>query len=272
VTIDRRDIYQHGPFKPLTKGLRKTGGRNNTGQITCWHRGGGCKRLYRFVDFKREKEALKGEVQRIEYDPNRTGYIALVKYDRGENGDMFSYILAPQTLKPGDSVTSGTTAPLKPGNALKLQNIPTGMKIHNIELTPGKGGQMCRSAGCSSTLVQKGEDGYAVLRLPSGEQRKVSLHCRASVGAMSNPQNKNRVIGKAGYKRLMGFRPTVRGVAMNPVDHPHGGGEGKTSGGRPSVSPWGVPCKGHRTRKKNKRSDKYIVLSRHKAKKRKRRK
>lgn len=198
---------------------------------------------------------------------------------------MFSYVLAPQALKPGDPITSGADAPLKPGNTLKLKNIPTGMKIHNIELTPGKGGQMCRSAGCSGSLVQKGEDGYAVLRLPSGpkvltvnnnlmllgEQRRVSLHCRATVGVMSNPQNKNRVIGKAGYKRLMGFRPTVRGVAMNPVDHPHGGGEGKTSGGRPSVSSWGIPCKGHRTRKRNKPSDKFIVLSRHKAKKKKRR-
>ncbi len=193
-------------------------------------------------------------------------------------------------MKPGDTISSGTDAPLKPGNTLRLRNIPTGMKIHNVELVPGKGGQMCRSAGCSSTLVQKGDDNYAVLRLPSGnasshrsmlwvmltgggclgEQRKVSLHCRATIGVMSNPQNKNRVIGKAGYKRLMGFRPTVRGVAMNPVDHPHGGGEGKKSGGRrSSVSPWGIPCKGHRTRKRGKRTDKYIVVSRHQAKRRK---
>eukprot|EP00210_Caulerpa_lentillifera_P001215 g1171.t1 len=272
VTIDRREIYPHGPFKPLTKGLRKTGGRNNTGRITCRHRGGGRKRLYRFIDFKRETENLKAEVQRIEYDPNRTGYIALVKYDQGENErTMYSYILAPQKVKPGDTIMSGDEAPLKPGNSLKLRNIPTGMRIHNIELVPGRGGQMCRSAGCYSTLLQKGEDGYGIVRLPSGEQRKLRLDCRATIGVMSNPQNKNRVIAKAGYKRLMGIRPTVRGVAMNPVDHPHGGGEGRTSGGRPSVSPWGVPCKGgYRTRKKSKWTNKFIVLSRHKLKKRRR--
>lgn len=197
---------------------------------------------------------------------------------------MYSYVLAPQKVKAGDMIMSGVEAPLKPGNTLKLHNIPTGMRIHNIELVPGRGGQMCRSAGCYSTLLQKGEDGYGTVRLPSGgdtlssennvllgEQRKLRLDCRATIGVMSNPQNKNRVIAKAGYKRLMGIRPTVRGVAMNPVDHPHGGGEGRTSGGRPSVSPWGVPCKGgYRTRKKGKWTDKFIVLSRHKLKKRRR--
>ena len=250
------------PVKALTEGLRKTGGRNNHGRVTAWHRGGGHKRRYRLIDFKRRKFGVAAAVERLEYDPNRSAFIALIKYDDGE----LAYILAPQRLQPGDRVIADERVDVKPGNAAPLRSVPVGTILHNVELKPGKGGQLARSAGTYVQLV--GRDGdYAQLRLSSGEIRRVRAECIGSIGAVSNPDHQNINYGKAGRMRWLGRRPTVRGVAMNPVDHPHGGGEGRTSGGRHPVTPWGKPTKGARTRSKRK-SNRLIVRSRHLAKKR----
>ena len=262
VLVDRSELWKGGPVKSLTEGLTGNGGRNNLGRVTARRRGGGAKRLYRKVDFKRRKFDVQGAVQRIEYDPNRSSFIALIKYDDGE----LSYILAPQRLKVGDFVISGERVDVKPGNAMPLASIPIGTIIHNIEMKPKKGGQIARAAGGYAQLVGR-DGGMAQLRLQSGEVRLVPGACMATVGAVSNPDNSNVKLGKAGRKRWMGKRPSVRGVAMNPVDHPHGGGEGRTSGGRHPVSPWGKPTKGKRTRS-NKSSDKMIIRSRHARKKR----
>ena len=256
VQVDRSDLWKGGPFKPLTKGLIKTGGRNNQGRITSWHKGGGHKRLYRVIDFKRTKLDVFALVERIEYDPNRTAFIALLKFEDGE----YSYILAPQKLNVGDRVISSENADIRIGNCLPLKVIPVGTTLHNIEMKPGKGGQIARSAGSSVDLVGK-DSGYAQIKLRSGEFRLVPLECKATVGVVSNPDQKNINLGKAGRNRWLGRRPHVRGVAMNPVDHPHGGGEGKTSGGRHPVTPWGFPTKGKKTRK-NKRTTKFIIKRR----------
>ncbi len=256
VLIDRSQLYKGRPVKELTEGLKKSGGRNNSGKITTRHIGGGHKRRYRLVDFKRRKFDVGATVDRIEYDPNRTAFIALLKYDDGE----VAYILAPQRLKVGDRVVAGEKADIKPGNAMPMKSIPVGTIIHNVELKPGKGGQMARSAGAYVQLVGK-DQGMALLRMPSGEQRLVRAECMATIGAVSNPDNQNQNLGKAGRKRWMGVRPTVRGVAMNPIDHPHGGGEGRTSGGRHPVTPWGKPTKGKRTRT-NKRTQNMILRRR----------
>ncbi len=256
VIVDRSNLYKGDPVKKLSQGLNKSGGRNNSGHVTSWHRGGGHKRKYRIIDFKRRKFDVKGTVERIEYDPNRTAFIALITY---EDGDQ-SYILAPQRLSPGDIVEAGPKADIKPGNALPISNIPVGTLIHNIELKPGKGGQLARSAGTYVQLVGR-DRGYAILRLTSGEVRLVRSECMASIGAVSNPDQQNIKIGKAGRNRWLGKRPHVRGVVMNPVDHPHGGGEGRTSGGRHPVTPWGKPTKGKRTRN-NKKTDRLIVRRR----------
>ena len=258
VTVDRSDLWKGKPVKKLTRGLTKTGGRNNRGRTTMWHRGGGHKRKYRMVDFKRRKFDMEGTVERLEYDPNRTAFIALVTYADGEQ----SYILAPQRLGPGDKVVAGARADIKPGNAMPLSAIPVGTVVHNVELKPGKGGQMARAAGTYAQLVGR-DAGYALLRLASGEVRMVRAECMATVGAVSNPDQQNIKLGKAGRKRWLGRRPVVRGVVMNPVDHPHGGGEGRTSGGRHPVTPWGVPTKGKRTRN-NKKTDRLIVRRRRK--------
>jgi len=257
VAVVNPDLYKGDPERSLTEGLKKSGGRNNNGRITSFHRGGGHKRLYRMVDFKRNNFGLAGRVERIEYDPNRTAHIALIVYGNGDK----RYILAPQGLRPGDTVSSGPDAEIRPGNALPLNNIRVGTLLHNIELKPGKGGQMARSAGASVQLMGK-EGGRAVLRLPSGEFRRVDIRCMASIGVMGNSDHSNRKVGKAGRSRWLGIRPNVRGVVMNPVDHPHGGGEGRTSGGRHPVTPWGVPTKGHKTRQKNKASDRDIIRRR----------
>ena len=257
VLVDKSELYKGGPIKALTEGLTKSGGRNNTGRISMRRQGGGHKRKYRMIDFKRTKRDVPGTVERIEYDPNRTAFIALIKYDDGE----LSYILAPQRLKVGDKVVSASKADVKPGNAMPMANMPIGTIVHNVEMKPGKGGQIARSAGCYAQLVGR-DQGYAQLKLMSGELRVVRAECMASVGAVSNPDQQNIKLGKAGRKRWLGKRPEVRGVAMNPVDHPHGGGEGRTSGGRHPVSPWGVPTKGKRTRS-NKATDKYIIRRRH---------
>jgi large subunit ribosomal protein L2 len=256
VLIDRSQLHKGRPVKELTEGLKKTGGRNHFGRITTRHIGGGHKRRYRMVDFKRRKFDVSATVERIEYDPNRTAFIALIKYDDGE----LAYILAPQRLKAGDRVVSGEKADIKPGNAMPLKSIPVGTIIHNVELKPGKGGQMARSAGSFVQLVGK-DQGMALVRLSSGEQRLVQAECMATIGAVSNPDNQNTKLGKAGRKRWMGIRPTVRGVAMNPIDHPHGGGEGRTSGGRHPVTPWGKNTKGKRTRN-NKRTQNMILRRR----------
>lgn len=262
VTVGREQLWSGKPLKKLTEGLSKSGGRNNTGRTTAWHRGGGHKRTYRVIDFKRQKWDVPATVERIEYDPNRTAFIALLKYEDGEQ----AYIIAPNRLTVGDRVIAGSKVDVKPGNAAPLGNIPVGTIIHNVELKPGKGGQVARSAGAYAQLV--GRDGdYSQVRLMSGEIRRVPSVCIASVGAVSNSDHQNIKLGKAGRSRWMGRRPHVRGVAMNPVDHPHGGGEGRTSGGRHPVTPWGKPTKGRRTRS-NKSTDVYIVRSRHKAKKR----
>ena len=250
------EITKKRPEKRLTKPLRKSGGRNTHGRITCRHRGGGHKRHYRVIDFKRDKIDIPAKVAAIEYDPNRSVRIALLHYADGEK----RYILAPQRLKVGDEVMSGPQADIKPGNTLPLSNIPLGTQIHNIELRIGKGGQIVRSAGTYAQLMAK-EDRYALVKLPSGEVRMVLLKCQATVGQLGNTNHENRSLGKAGRKRWYGRRPKVRGVAMNPVDHPMGGGEGRSSGGRHPCSPWGVPTKGYRTRK-NKTTDKYIVKRR----------
>jgi large subunit ribosomal protein L2 len=256
VLVDRSNLWKGGPKKSLTEGLKKTGGRNNLGRITSWHRGGGHKRLYRYVDFKRNILDLSAIVERIEYDPNRTAFIALLKYDDGQ----YSYILAPQKLEVGDRVISSEHADIKPGNSLQLKNMPIGTVVHNVEMKPGKGGQLGRSAGSYVELVGK-DSGQAQLKLRSGELRVVPLECRATVGAVSNADHQNVNYGKAGRMRWLGRRPVVRGVAMNPVDHPHGGGEGKTSGGRHPVTPWGKKTKGKKTRH-NKSTDKFIIKRR----------
>ncbi|MBL4747464.1 MAG: 50S ribosomal protein L2 [Magnetovibrio sp.] len=258
VLVDRAGIYKGAPEKALTVGLRKNGGRNNTGRITARRIGGGHKRRYRTIDFKRNKFDVVGTVERLEYDPNRTAFIALVAYTDGER----AYIIAPQRLAEGDQIVSGKTADIKPGNAMPLASIPVGTIIHNVEMKVGKGGQIARSAGSYVQLVGK-DQGYAQLRLMSGELRMVRAECMATIGAVSNPDQKNIKLGKAGRKRWLGKRPSVRGVAMNPVDHPHGGGEGRTSGGRHPVSPWGKPTKGKRTRK-NKMTDSLIMRRRNK--------
>ena len=260
VIVERSGLHKGKPVKSLTKGLTKKAGRNNDGRITARRRGGGHKRLYRLVDFKRQKFDVPATVERIEYDPNRTAFIALIKYDDGELG----YILAPQRLAAGDQVmaTSGR-ADIKPGNAMPMSNIPIGTIIHNVEMKVGKGGQLARSAGNYVQLVGR-DGGYAQLKLNSGELRMVRAECMATVGAVSNPDQANIKLGKAGRKRWLGKRPQVRGVAMNPVDHPHGGGEGRTSGGRHPVTPWGKPTKGKRTRRPKKASDKLIIRRRHK--------
>ena len=261
VLIDRSELWKGRPVKSLTEGLSKHGGRNNTGRITMRRKGGGAKRLYRIVDFKRNKMDVPATVERIEYDPNRTAFIALVKYEDGEQ----AYILAPQRLAVGDKIISGAKVDVKPGNTMPFSGMPIGTIIHNIEMKPGKGGQIARAAGTYGQFVGR-DGGYAQVRLSSGELRLVRQECLATIGAVSNPDNSNQNIGKAGRNRHKGIRPSVRGVVMNPVDHPHGGGEGRTSGGRHPVTPWGKPTKGARTRS-NKATDKYIVRSRHAKKK-----
>jgi large subunit ribosomal protein L2 len=256
VLIDRADLWKGKPVKQLTEGKNKSGGRNNNGRITSRFRGGGHKQSYRYVDFKRRKFDVVGTVERLEYDPNRTAFIALVKYEDGE----LAYILAPQRLKVGDSVISGTRVDIKPGNAMPLSAIPVGTIVHNIELKQGAGGKLARSAGTYAQLVGK-DSGYAQIKLQSGELRVVRGECMATVGAVSNPDNMNQHMGKAGRTRWLGRRPHNRGVVMNPVDHPHGGGEGRTSGGRHPVTPWGKPTKGYKTRV-NKRTDSLIIRRR----------
>jgi large subunit ribosomal protein L2 len=261
VIVDRSGLYKGKPVKGLTEGLVSSGGRNNYGRITARFQGGGHKRTYRVVDFKRRKFDVPATVERLEYDPNRTAFIALIKYEDGE----LSYILAPQRLVAGDTVVASESADVKPGNAMRLSSMPVGTIVHNVELKPGKGGQVARSAGTYAQLVGR-DQGWAILRLNSGEQRVVHGSCLATVGAVSNPDHGNVSLGKAGRKRWLGKRPHVRGVAMYPVDHPHGGGEGRTSGGRNPVTPWGVPTKGKKTRS-NKRTDTFILSSRHNRKK-----
>ena len=257
VTIDRKHLWKGRPEKTLTEGLHNKGGRNNNGRITARRQGGGAKKLYRIIDFKRQRFDAIAEVKRLEYDPNRSAFIALIEYGDG----VKAYILAPQRLAEGDKVVAGEHVDVKPGNAMPLKNIPVGTIIHNVELKPKKGGQVARSAGAYVQLV--GRDGdYAQLRLKSGEVRLVHGECMATIGAVSNPDHSNTVLGKAGRKRHLGKRPAVRGVAMNPIDHPHGGGEGRTSGGRHPVTPWGKPTKGKRTRS-NKETDRLIIRSRH---------
>ncbi len=262
VLVDRSALYKGKPVKTLTEGLTKSGGRNNKGRITARRRGGGHKRAYRMIDFKRRKWDISATVERIEYDPNRSGFIALIKYDDGE----LSYILAPQRVGPGDKIIAGEKVDIQPGNAMPLESMPIGTIVHNIELKPGKGGQIARAAGTYVQLVGR-DAGYAILKLMSGEQRIVRGECMATIGAVSNPDNQNITLAKAGRNRWKGKRPSVRGVAMNPVDHPHGGGEGRTSGGRHPVTPWGKSTKGKKTRS-NKASDKYIIRSRHQKKRR----
>ena len=258
VIVDRSGLYKGKPVKKLTQGLSKKAGRNNTGRITMRRRGGGHKTTYRIVDFKRRKLDVEGTVNRLEYDPNRTAFIALIDYADGEQ----AYILAPQRLAVGDKViASENGADVKPGNAMPLQTMPVGTIVHNVEMKPGKGGQIARSAGTYVQLVGR-DQGMAILRLNSGEQRLVPGVCFATIGAVSNPDHGNINLGKAGRNRWLGKRPAVRGVAMNPVDHPHGGGEGRTSGGGHPVTPWGKPTKGKRTRK-NKSTDHLIIRSRH---------
>jgi large subunit ribosomal protein L2 len=261
VLVDRSALYRGKPVKALTEGKSASGGRNNNGRITVRFRGGGHKQAYRIVDFKRRKFDVPASVQRIEYDPNRTAFIALLKYEDGEQ----AYILAPQRLAEGDSVIASEHADVKPGNAMPMASMPVGTIVHNIELKIGKGGQIARSAGSYAQIVGRSEE-YVILRLNSGEQRLVHGRCMASVGAVSNPDHMNTTVGKAGRSRWLGRKPHNRGVSMNPIDHPHGGGEGRTSGGRHPVTPWGFPTKGKKTRK-NKSTTKFIVSSRHKRKK-----
>jgi large subunit ribosomal protein L2 len=258
---DRAEVTKTEPEKALTIGLKKSGGRNTHGRITSRHRGGGAKRKYRVIDFKRQKDGVPARVAAIEYDPNRTAYIALVNYADGDK----RYILAPNRLRVGMTVESGERADITVGNALPLRAIPTGTTVHNVELTPGRGGQMGRSAGTAIQLVAK-EGNRATLRLPSGEMRMVPIDCRATVGSIGNAEHQNITVGKAGRSRHKGIRPQTRGTAMNPVDHPHGGGEGSTTAGRHPVTPWGVPTLGYPTRKKNKPSDRMIVRRRRRGK------
>jgi large subunit ribosomal protein L2 len=257
VLVERSGLWKGKPIKSLTEGLTKKGGRNNQGRVTARRRGGGHKRRYRLVDFKRRKFDVPATVERMEFDPNRSAFIALIRYEDGE----LSYILAPQRLSVGDKVVSGAKADVKPGNAMPLSAIPVGTIIHNVEMKVGKGGQMARAAGTYAQLIGK-DQGYAQLRLSSGELRMVRSECMATVGAVSNPDQQNISLGKAGRSRWLGRRPSVRGVAMNPVDHPHGGGEGRTSGGRHPVTPWGKPTKGKKTRR-NKKTDALIMRRRH---------
>ncbi|WP_110669227.1 50S ribosomal protein L2 [Salinicola halophilus] len=256
VKVVNDELYKGRPYAGLTEKQSKSGGRNNHGRITTRHVGGGHRQHYRLIDFKRTKDGVNAAVERIEYDPNRSANIALLKYLDGER----RYIIAPKGLKVGDVLESGVNASIKRGNTLPLRNIPLGSTVHCIELKPGKGAQIARSAGASAQLVAR-EGNYATLRLRSGEMRRILAECRATLGEVGNSEHSLRQLGKAGAKRWRGVRPTVRGVAMNPVDHPHGGGEGRTSGGRHPVSPWGIPTKGHKTRK-NKRTDKLIVRRR----------
>jgi large subunit ribosomal protein L2 len=258
VKIVGEELHKGRAYAPLLEKQSKSGGRNNYGRITTRHVGGGHRHHYRLIDFKRTKDGIPATVERLEHDPNRSAHIALLKYADGER----RYIIAPKGVSAGDVLESGVNAPIKKGNALPLRNIPLGSTVHGIELKPGKGAQIARSAGTSAQLVAR-EGNYATLRLRSGEMRKVLAECRATLGEVSNSEHSLRQLGKAGAKRWRGVRPTVRGVAMNPVDHPHGGGEGRTSGGRHPVSPWGVPTKGHKTRK-NKRTDKLIIRRRNK--------
>tara|TARA_B100001750_G_scaffold140244_1_gene111735 strand:- start:182 stop:1009 length:828 start_codon:yes stop_codon:yes gene_type:complete len=256
--IKTENLHKGEPHKPLVSGLKKSGGRNNYGRMTTRHHGGGHKRLYRKIDFKRNKDDIKGRIERIEYDPNRSAHIALVLYQDGER----RYIIAPKKLSVGENIISGDKVSLSIGNSMLLLNIPIGTVVHCIEMKPGKGGQIARSAGSSAQLLAR-EGNYATLRLKSGEVRKVLTSCRATIGEVGHSEHNLRKLGKAGANRWRGVRPTVRGVAMNPIDHPHGGGEGKTSGGRDPVSPWGVPTKGYKTRSNN-TTNKFIVRKRNK--------
>ncbi|MFP4272363.1 MAG: 50S ribosomal protein L2 [Halothiobacillaceae bacterium] len=258
VKIDKSDLHKGAPHAALLEKKHGRGGRNNAGRITVRHRGGGHKHHYRVVDFRRNKDGVPGVIERLEHDPNRSANIALVKYADGER----RYILAPRGIAPGDRIQSGSDAPIRIGNALPLRNVPVGSTVHAVELKPGKGAQIARSAGAAVQLVAR-EGAYATLRLRSGETRKVLAECRATLGEVGNAEHNLRSLGKAGARRWQGVRPSVRGVAMNPVDHPHGGGEGRTSGGRHPVTPWGVPTKGYKTRT-NKRTDKFIVRRRNK--------
>ena len=272
VALDTSLLWKGEPLKKLTKGLMKTGGRNNMGRITARHRGGGHKRLYRIIDFARRSKTGPGVVKRIEYDPNRSCRIALLEHEKAAPGEKFSYILAPRDITLGQTLHASRSQKLevKPGNAMTLKNIPLGTIVHNIELLPGKGGQLCRAAGTSCSLLSRHPSRpYLLLKLSSGEQRYVHQNCMATVGALSNPLHKNRVIGKAGRNRWLGKRPRVRGVAMNPCDHPHGGGEGRSKGGRPSSSPWGWTCKGRKTRIGKAKDDWRILIRRPKRKSRK---
>ncbi len=261
VIVDRSDLYKGKPVKTLTEGKSSKGGRNNLGRVTVRFRGGGHKQTYRLVDFKRRKLDVVGKVERLEYDPNRTAFIALIRYA----DDTPAYILAPQRLSVGDEVVSGEQVDVKPGNAMPIANIPVGTLVHNIETKIGKGGSIARSAGAYAQIAGR-DQGYVIIRLSSGEQRLVHGQCFATIGAVSNPDHMNTSIGKAGRSRWLGRRPHNRGVTMNPVDHPHGGGEGRTSGGRHPVTPWGKPTKGKKTRS-NKSTDRFIVSSRHNRKK-----
>src|SRR5689334_1383535 len=258
VLVDRSNLYKGKPVKALTEGRRKPGGRNNAGRVSMWHRGGGHKHAYRKVDFKRDKLGVPATVDRLEYDPNRTAFIALIKY---QDGDL-AYILAPQRLAPGDTVISSEHADVKPGNAMPIANIPVGTIVHNVEIKIGKGGQIARSAGSYAQIVGRDQD-YVILRLNTSEQRLVHGRCMATVGAVSNPDNMNTTIGKAGRQRWKGRMPHNRGITMNPVDHPHGG---RTKGGKHWTTPWGFPTKGKKTRK-NKRTERFIIASRHDRKK-----
>lgn len=260
VLVDKSELYKGKPVKDLTIGLKKHGGRNNTGRITSGNKSGGHKRRYRLIDFKRLKWDMPAKVERLEYDPNRTGFIALIKYTDGE----LSYIVAPQRLSEGDTVIAAEKVDVKPGNAMPLKNVPIGTIVHNVEMKPKKGGQLARSAGCYAQVAGK-DAGYVQIKLNSGELRLISGECMASIGAVSNADNRNVKIGKAGRNRWLGIKPHVRGTVMNPVDHPHGGGEGKNFGRHP-VTPWGKKTRGVKTRK-NKRTDKFIITTRHKAKK-----
>ena len=258
VLTEKSKLYKGKPEKKLVKGLSSSGGRNNHGHVTARRKGGGHKRKYRMVDFKRNKLNIPGVVERLEYDPNRSAFIALIKYNDGD----LNYIICPQKISVGDTVLSSDTAEIKIGNCMSLKAIPVGTTIHNLEIKSGKGAQMLRSAGTFGQLASKDTE-YAQIKLSSGEIRSVRVECKATIGMVSNPDQKNTKLGKAGRKRWLGVRPSVRGVAMNPVDHPHGGGEGRTSGGRNPVSPWGLSAKGKRTRN-NKRTNQYIIKSRHK--------
>jgi len=256
VAVKTQGLHKGKPFSALIEKKSKNGGRNNKGRITVRHQGGGHKQRYRVIDFRRDKDGIQGVIERLEYDPNRSAHIALVKYADGER----RYILAPKGVEAGTPIISGEEAPIKAGNALPLRSIPVGTQVHNIEMKPGKGGQLARSAGATAQMVAR-EGSYATVRLRSGETRRIHVDCRATIGEVGHGEHNLRKLGKAGAQRWRGVRPTVRGVAMNPVDHPHGGGEGRTSGGRHPVSPWGMPTKGYKTRS-NKRTDSMIVRRR----------